>query len=121
MRFLKAILLLLIFFIGLLFFVQNSAILGQKMSLVFDFYFVDGWTSVEVPFYFLVIVAFAIGMLLGIVLMFLDRMRLYCELRAARKTTRNAEKELNDLKESVAKEKAAAQASQPPAQAPFNG
>lgn len=102
MRFLKALLLLLVFFVGLLFFVQNSEVLGYKMSLVFDLY-VGGlrWNTPEVPFFFLVIVAFAVGMLLGIVLMFLDRVRVSGELRKARKDARSAEKALNDMKAKV--------------------
>ena len=121
MRFLKAILLLLVFFIGLLFFVQNSAILGQKMSLVFDLYFRDAWTSVEVPFFFLILVAFAVGMLLGIVLMFLDRLRLSGELRGMRRSCRTTEKELADLKEAMAKATAEKAPQQSLGEAPYTG
>ncbi len=110
MRFIKALVLLIVFFFGLLFFVQNGDVLGKQMVLSFTLYLAPPWTSVELPFYFVVIVAFAVGMLLGIFYLFMDRMRLHSELRRTRKSAAAAQSEATALKAEVGALKEAAKA-----------
>ncbi len=104
MRFVKALLLLILFFVGVLFFVQNGEALAKTLTLKFDLYYGYKWQSLEVPFYFVVLSAFAVGMLFAILYLFIDRVRLSCVLIGKNRTIRDQEKELETIKLRHAKE-----------------
>lgn len=95
MRFIKVLLLLVLFVFGLLFFVQNSAVLGSELKLQFDLYYNDlKWTSDGVPFYFVILAAFAVGMLFATCCLLIDRIRLGCALMSQKRALRNLENAL---------------------------
>lgn len=99
MRFLKALWLTIFFFFTLIFFIQNNAVLSQKLSLTFDFYYFDYvWSNTSVPFFFVVLVAFVVGALAMLGYLIMDRIHLRRELSRCRKLARKQEKELKQLR-----------------------
>ena len=106
MRFIKVLLLLVLFIFGLLFFVQNSGALATNLKLKFDLYYGLNWEGQEIPFYFVVLASFGVGMLFATCLLFIDRIRLGCSLMGQKRSVRNLEREVQRLRDSLAKETA---------------
>jgi hypothetical protein len=105
MRFIKVLLLLVIFVAGLIFFVQNSAALGTDLQLKFDLYYKGlNWQGQAIPFYFVVLAAFGLGMLFAVLMLFIDRLRLGCALMGSKRSVRTLEKEVSRLRAELAKE-----------------
>ncbi|MDR3175889.1 MAG: LapA family protein, partial [Desulfovibrio sp.] len=105
MRFVKVLILLLIFIVGLVFFVQNSAALGTNLQLKFDLYYYGlSWQGQAIPFYFVVLAAFALGMLFATLMLFIDRIRLGCSLIGHKRAVRTLEREVERLRVERAKE-----------------
>lgn len=104
MRFIKVLLLLVLFIFGLLFFVQNSAALGTHLKLKLDLYYGFKWEGQEIPFYFVVIAAFGVGMLFATAYLFIDRVRLGCSLMGRKHEVRRLQKEVARLAEQTAHE-----------------
>ena len=72
MRYLKVLFLACLIFIALVFFFQNQAIFSTRM----DLFFIPPMTSISLPFYFLVICSFFIGVILALILLVWDRLSL---------------------------------------------
>lgn len=98
MRFVKVLVLVLVFFISMMFFVQNNAVLSQAVTLKLDLFFDTAWSSIELPFYFMVLCAFLLGALATMLMLMVSRMRAGAALRRANKRIRVLEKELNSLR-----------------------
>ena len=80
MRYIKVLLLACLIFLILVFFFQNQNILSTKMELKLDLFFIPPMTSITLPFYFLVICAFFVGVLLALSLLVWDRLHLSARL-----------------------------------------
>ncbi len=93
MRFFKALFLLVMFVVAMLFFVQNIQTLNTEITLVLNV-FVAHWQTVPLPLYWLVLLPFALGCLLMIVYFGLEKLRMSQDLRAARAQTAQLQKEL---------------------------
>ena len=105
MRFLKALLLIAIFTFGLLFFIQNSKALEAPLALTFSLYYGDlTWTSQALPFFVIVLAAFAVGAVLSALYLLIDRIRLGCSLVGCKSSLRSAEKEAKRLRAALEKE-----------------
>ena len=76
MRYLKVLFLACLIFLILVFFFQNQAILSTKTELKIDLFFIPPMTSIPLPFYFLLICSFFIGILLALLLLIWDRLSL---------------------------------------------
>ena len=63
MRYIKVFLLAILFFLALVFFFQNQGALSQSMVLTLNLFFIPAMSSIALPFYFLVIAAFAFGLM----------------------------------------------------------
>lgn len=98
MRFLKILWIVLLFFFGALFLLQNKEVLSQPMILELDLFFTEKLTSIQLPYYFIVLCAFAAGAFSAIGYLILSRLRIGMELRRARKQARILEKELNAMR-----------------------
>ena len=62
MRFIKVLLLIVVFTCGLLFFIQNSKELETALTLKFSLYYGDlSWTGKPLPFFVIVLAAFVVG------------------------------------------------------------
>lgn len=98
MRFVKVLALVLVFFISMMFFVQNNAVLSQTVTLKLDLFFDTAWSSIALPFYFMVLCAFLLGALITMFSFMVSRLRSANNLRKANKRIRVLEKELNSLR-----------------------
>lgn len=98
MRFIKVLLLLAIFVLGLMFFIQNSTALESPLQLQFDLY-VNGlkWTGEGIPFYFVVLAGFGVGMLFATILLLFDRIRIGCELMRRKREVRDLQSQMKKL------------------------
>ena len=98
MRYLKVILLVVLFFISMVFFFQNQTVLSTEMTLKLDLFFVKSLESIPLPFYFLVLAAFLTGAILSILALVWDKMSLTAKYMKATWQIRSLEKELTVLK-----------------------
>lgn len=80
MRYIKALVIAVFFFLALIFFFQNQAPLSQEMQLNLNLLFIPPMKSIPLPFYFLVIAAFAIGCLFVWLLLIWDRFMISSKL-----------------------------------------
>jgi ribose/xylose/arabinose/galactoside ABC-type transport system permease subunit len=118
MRFIKTFILLLFLIVTALFFLQNSVALEQEVDFQFKLYLSDYiWDSGPLPFFFVILFAFAVGALLSIFLLGMERFRLGNRIRAANKKIRILEKELQGLLELPLSAKLEQDIAQPPASA----
>lgn len=76
MRYIKTLLLACLFFVLLIFFFQNQAVLSQDLQLTLNLFFVSAMTSIKLPFYFLIIAAFFLGAILSLSLLVWDKINL---------------------------------------------
>lgn len=98
MRYIKVLLLVLVFFVTMMFFVQNHEILGQTVTLKLDFFFNPAMSSIPLPFYFMILGAFVLGAVATFALLVYDRLRLANNLRKANRRIKALEKEVNSLR-----------------------
>ncbi len=84
MRYIKVFLLAVIFFLALVFFFQNQAPLSQQMTLTLNLFFIPPMTSIPLPFYFLVIASFFVGILLALCCLLWDRFNSSARLMKAK-------------------------------------
>ncbi len=83
MRYIKALVLLCIFFVAMIFLFQNQASLSQKISFQLDLLFMPAMTSIQLPFYFVLLGAFLLGAILCLMLLLWDRMRMSAAIMRA--------------------------------------
>jgi hypothetical protein len=116
MRFIKAFILLAFLIVTALFFLQNNVTLEQEVVFQFKLYLFDYiWHSGPLPFFFVILAAFALGALLTIFFLGMERFRLGHRIRAANKKIRILEKELQGLRELPLSSKLEQDIAQPPA------
>ena len=100
MRFIKIFLLLVILAAMALFLLQNSALLEQEFVFSFKLYIADySWLTPPLPFFFVSIVAFILGGLLAVLMLGIDRLRLFGQIRQSNRKIKMLEKELRALRE----------------------
>ncbi len=97
MRFIKVLGLVIIFFVAMVFFQQNTEELSQNIVLKFDLLF-GAWSSIPLPIYFLILGAFVLGAVISVLFFFVERVRLGASLRGARRRCKKLEKEVTALK-----------------------
>jgi uncharacterized integral membrane protein len=99
MRFIRVFLAICVFFLAVIFAVQNSEFLGQTSQFRLDLYVFDTvLTTIPLPLYFVILVAFLMGSLAAIALLICDRIRIGFNLGRARRRIKNLEQELNSLR-----------------------
>lgn len=84
MRYLKAILLSLLFVVSMLFFVQNNGPLSTSLQLELNLIAVHLY-SLPLPLYVFVLAGFLLGSVFTLGFLIVDRVRLSLELKALRK------------------------------------
>lgn len=94
MRYVKVLLLVLVFFLTMVFFFQNQEALSKEMTLRLHLFFTDPMVSIPLPFYFLVLAAFLVGALLTICVLVWDKFHLSARLMKATWRVRALEKDL---------------------------
>ncbi|MDD4701410.1 MAG: LapA family protein [Desulfovibrio sp.] len=98
MRYIKVLLLAVVFFLALVFFFQNQGPLSKDMVLTLHLFFIPPMHSIPLPFYFLVIVAFALGSLLTLSFLVWDKLNLSARLMKHKWHISNLERENAKLK-----------------------
>ncbi len=127
MRYIKVLLLVLIFFLSMVFFVQNQGPLSQKLTLELDLLFFPLMKSIPLPLYFLLLASFMIGALVCFLILVWDKVNLTAKVVKNNWRIHALEKELEKIKAATegntseqttsetttGKEKTSAQAPQP--------
>lgn len=98
MRYIKVLLLAIVFFLALVFFFQNQGPLSQDMVLTLHLFFIPPMHSIPLPFYFLVIVAFALGSLLTLSFLVWDKLNLSARLMKHKWHISSLEREMVKLR-----------------------
>lgn len=97
MRYIKTLLLACLFFVLLIFFFQNQAVLSQDLQLTLNLFFVSAMTSIKLPFYFLIIAAFFLGAILSLSLLVWDKINLTAKIIKNNWYIKNLENEISKL------------------------
>ena len=96
MRYLKVLLLILLFFLVMLFFVDNQEAFSHKFPLTLDLrIFPPVTTQQPVPCYFLLLVCFLLGSVITLLMLVWDRLSLSTRLSLCRMRSNGLEKDLN--------------------------
>ena len=94
MRYIKVLLLVSLFFLVMMFFVQNQGAFSQAVPLKLDLLFLPPVESAPMPFYTLLIICFVLGALCILAMLMWDRVSLSAKLTVANMRVRSLEKEL---------------------------
>ena len=106
MRYIKVLILAVFFFLALVFFFQNQTVLSQKIPLTMDLFFLPPFTSIPLPFYFLVIGGFLVGCLLSLCWLLWDKVSTSAKLVKARWKLQSLQGELTRVNKELDKFKA---------------
>lgn len=109
MRYIKVFLLAILFFLALVFFFQNQGALSQSMVLTLNLFFIPAMSSIALPFYFLVITAFACGALMTLGFLVWDKVNLTARLMKQKWQISSLERELEKTKKKLGADTARAQ------------
>ena len=109
MRYVKVLLLAVVFFLALVFFFQNQGALSQSMVLTLNLFFIPAMSSIALPFYFLVIAAFACGALMTLGFLVWDKVNLTARLMKQKWQIGSLERELEKTKKKIGADTARAQ------------
>ncbi len=122
MRFIKALITLVLFLMGLLFFTQNEGALSTPLVLRYDLY-MEGWKweGLNTPFYFVLLLSLAAGALLATFFFLLDKLRNNFEIIGNRRAIRTLSKEIDRLRRELAQKEALISADSQPMLAQQNG
>ena len=109
MRYIKVLLLAVVFFLALVFFFQNQGALSQSMVLTLNLFFIPAMSSIALHFYFLVIGAFGCGALLTLGFLVWDKVNLTARLMKQKWQISCLEQELEKTKKKLGADTARAQ------------
>lgn len=104
MRFLKVLILVVAIFLALVFLFQNQTALSQDMVLTLNLFFMEPMSSIPLPFYFMLIVAFALGALLSVCFLVWDKMHGTARFMKARWRISQLEREVEKLQKQLTAE-----------------
>ena len=93
MRYIKAFVFLCVFFVVLVFLFQNQAALSKTLTFQLNLLFVPEMTSIELPFYYVLLAAFLMGAVLCLLVLLYDRFRLSLAMARADMRIQDLEKE----------------------------
>ena len=94
MRYIKVFLLVLVFFVVMMFFVQNQASFSDPVTLRLDVLFLPSMESMPIPLYAIMLACFAVGAVLVLLMLILDRIVVMGRLSAAHRKITALEKKL---------------------------
>jgi uncharacterized integral membrane protein len=97
MRYVKILVLVLFFFAAMVFFVQNTQILTESISLKFSVFALQ-WNSSPIPIYMYILIAFVLGVVISTAYFGLDKLRMNKEIKRARHQIKSMQNELNTLR-----------------------
>ena len=85
MRYIKVFLLVLLFFVVMMLFVQNQPLFSDAVSLKVDPMFAPAITTAPIPRYALLLISFALGAAVVLLMLIWDRLALSGRASAARR------------------------------------
>ena len=94
MRYIKVLLLVIIFFISMLFLFQNQETLSRDMLLQMNLFYLPPMKPVPLPTYFVLLAGFLLGALSAVGLLLWDKLAMSAKLMKANWRVRSLEKEL---------------------------
>lgn len=97
MRYLKVFILVLVFFIVMMFFVQNQASFADPVVLKLDLLVIEPIETIPLPLYSVMLICFALGAFLVLLMLMWDRVALSSRVMAARRRANAFEKKLNKV------------------------
>lgn len=103
MRYLKVFGLVLVFFLVMMFFVQNQASFADPVALRLDLMFFPPMESVPLPLYSIMLICFALGAGLVLLMLMWDRMAIASRLTVMRRKAVALEKKTQRLEGEIAK------------------
>ncbi|MBQ4616025.1 MAG: LapA family protein [Mailhella sp.] len=103
MRYIKVFLLVLLFFVIMMLFVQNQAQFSDAVTLKFDPMFAPAMESIPLPRYALLLICFALGAFVVLAMLLWDRLSLSSRLAAARRRGNSLQKQLDKANAQLAK------------------
>jgi lipopolysaccharide assembly protein A len=96
-RYVKVLLLVLFFFVGMIFFVQNTEALSESIRLRLHL-FGWRWVSIAFPYYMLILIFFVLGALFTMAFFLAEKIRQNKEIRACKHRIGALQQELNSLR-----------------------
>lgn len=103
MRYIKVFLLVLLFFVIMMLFVQNQASFSDSVTLTFDTMFGPTFKSMPLPRYALLLMSFALGAVVVLSMLLWDRLSLSSRLGAARRRGNSLQKQLDKANAQIEK------------------
>ncbi len=103
MRYIKVFLLVLLFFVIMMLFVQNQASFSDSVTLTFDTMFGPAFKSMPIPRYALLLLSFALGAVVVLSMLLWDRLSLSSRLGAARRRGNSLQKQLDKANAQIQK------------------
>ena len=103
MRYIKVFLLVFLFFVIMMLFVQNQASFSDSVTLTFDTMFGQSFKSMPIPRYALLLMSFALGAVLVLAMLLWDRLSLSSRLGAARRRGNSLQKQLDKANAQIQK------------------
>lgn len=97
MRYLKFLGLILVFFLSMLFFVQNTATLSEKFIFSLDLYFAQ-LVSVGLRLDFLLLISFSVGAFFAAIYFLLNKLSMNRQIRVMKSKMAELEQELTSLR-----------------------
>lgn len=97
MRYIKVFLLVFIFFIVMMLFVQNQPSFSEAVALKFDPMFMPEIITAPIPRYALLLISFSLGAFLVLLMLVWDRITLSGRLSAARHRASSLQKQLDKM------------------------
>ncbi|MDE5681882.1 MAG: lipopolysaccharide assembly protein LapA domain-containing protein [Mailhella sp.] len=97
MRYLKVFLLVLIFFIVMMFFVQNQASFADPVVLKLDLLLIEPIETIPLPLYSVMLICFALGAFIVLLMLMWDRVTLSSRAMSARRRANVLEKKLSKV------------------------
>ncbi len=104
MRYLKLLAIIILFFLAMVFFIQNIEVFNTKLSMQFNL-FGQKWSSSPIPVYIYILVAFVIGGIVSMFYFLLDKLRQGRKLKTYQNQIKSLQAELNSLKNKSTEEK----------------
>ena len=98
MRYIKVVLLVLVFFFFAIFIAQNHSLLGQSVSFRLNLLVVTPLESIPMPLYFVLLITLILGALVCVLFLAGDRIKMSFALYKANKRINVLEQEVNSLR-----------------------
>lgn len=101
MRYLKVLVYIVVIFLILVFFFQNQNPLSQNLTLTLNLFFIAPMSSIPLPLYFLIFLAFFVGALLSLTFLVWDKVSLTARLMKSKWQISSLEREGEKLRKKI--------------------